>query len=262
VFPFFISKKMQHGLIHLAIVPLRDAPAHKAQQVSQLLFGESFEVLEIQDQWLQVKTDNDDYTGFIQATQAVLFDAVNHPQNQQKFQLTAQPVTVVRKITDRSLLYLPAGSRIAHLEQNQFAIGTTTFELLHPILADKNSIKNDAYSYLNTPYLWGGRTHFGIDCSGFAQAVYLQQGIQIKRDAWQQAEQGKAVDFLQSALPGDLAFFDNEEGRIVHVGIMLDIEQIIHASGSVKIDRIDDQGIYSAELKKYTHQLRIIKRFL
>ncbi|MEX8548110.1 MAG: NlpC/P60 family protein [Mucilaginibacter sp.] len=253
---------MQYGIIHLAIVPLRDAPMHKAQQVSQLLFGEGFEVLETQGDWLQIQTENDEYLGWIQAIQSVFLNAETYQQNQEKpFQLTTEPVTIVRKIADGSLLYLPAGSRIAGVEQNQFSIGNTTFELLHQFLPGKNSIINYAYSYLNTPYLWGGRTHFGIDCSGFAQVVYRQQGIQLKRDAWQQAEQGKAVDFLQSTLPGDLAFFDNEEGRIVHVGMMLNNEQIIHASGNVKIDRIDNQGIYSAEQKKYTHHLRIIKRF-
>lgn len=253
---------MQYGLINLAIVPLRDAPAHKAQQVSQLLFGEGFEVLETQGEWLQTQTENDKYIGCIQVIQAILLNAETYKQNQQKaFQLTTEPVTIVRKIADNSLLYLPAGSKIAGIAQNQFSIGNTNFEILQPISPDKNSIISYAHSYLNAPYLWGGRTHFGIDCSGFSQAVYLQQGIRLKRDAWQQAEQGILVDFLQAALPGDLAFFDNEEGRIVHVGIMLNNEQIIHASGNVKIDRIDNQGIYSAEQKKYTHQLRIIKRF-
>ena len=253
---------MQYGIIHLAIVPLRDMPAQKAQQVSQMLFGEGFEVLETQGEWLQIQTENDGYIGWIQVIQAVLLDAKTYYQNQQKrFQLTTEPVTLVRKIADGSLLYLPAGSRIVGVEQNQLSIGSTTFELLHQFLPDKNSIINYAYSYLNTPYLWGGRTHFGIDCSGFSQAVYRQQGIQLKRDAWQQAEQGEVVAFLQSALPGDLAFFDNADGKIVHVGIMLNNEQIIHASGSVKIDRIDNQGIYSAEQKKHTHRLRIIKRF-
>lgn len=253
---------MQHGLINLAIVPLRDAPIHKAQQVSQLLFGEGFEVLETQDQWLQIQTENDKYIGWMQTIQALLFNADVYAKIKQKtFQLTTEPVTVVRKIADHSLFYLPAGSKITGIEQDQFSIGGTTYELLQQILPDKNSMVDYAYSYLNTPYLWGGRTHFGIDCSGFAQTVYQQHGIQLKRDAWQQAEQGKTVDFLQSALPGDLAFFDNEEGRIVHVGIMLNNTQIIHASGSVKIDRINNQGIYSAVQKKYTHRLRIIKRF-
>jgi len=253
---------MQFGIINLAIVPLREEPAHRSQQVSQLLFGEVFTVLETEGQWLKIQTENDEYLGWIQALQCVLFNEVVFNEIKQKqVQLTHEPVTVARKIAGNSLLYLPAGSRLAGVERGKFIIGATTFELMNEIRPKKNSLTEYAHTFLNTPYLWGGRTHFGIDCSGFAQAVCLQSGIQLKRDAWQQAGQGKAVDFLQNALPGDLAFFDNEEGRIVHVGIMLNNGQIIHASGSVKIDRIDDQGIYSAEQKKYTHALRIIKRF-
>jgi cell wall-associated NlpC family hydrolase len=253
---------MQYGLIHLAIVPLRDEPAHRAQQVSQLLFGESFTVLETENDWLKIKTENDAYEGYIQKTQGVLVEEDVYEKHLLKtVLLTQDAVTVISKKSDNSLLYLPAGSRITGLENDQFMLGPTEFQLQHQLQPKINSLIDFAKTYLNTPYLWGGRTHFGIDCSGFAQAVFQQSGLQLKRDAWQQAEQGKIVDFLQAALPGDLAFFDNEAGRIIHVGIMLNNEEIIHASGSVKIDRIDDQGIYSAEQKKYTHQLRIIKRF-
>lgn len=253
---------MQYGLIHLAIVPLREEPAHRSQQLSQLLFGEGFKVLEIKYDWLKIQTENDDYVGWMQAIQGVLLDETDYEQLKQKpIQLTHEPVTVIRIIDQNSFLYLPAGSRLPGIDQDKFTLGTRSFELLNKIQPKENNLIKYALTYLNTPYLWGGRTHFGIDCSGFSQAVYLQNGLQIKRDAWQQAEQGKIVDFLQSALPGDLAFFDNEAGRIIHVGMMLNDQQIIHASGNVKIDRIDDQGIYSAEQKKYTHQLRILKRF-
>jgi cell wall-associated NlpC family hydrolase len=253
---------MQYGLIHLAIVPLRDEPAHRAQQVSQLLFGESFMVLETENDWLKIKTENDHYEGYIQKTQSILVEEDVYEKHLLKTVLfTQEPVTIISKKNDNTLLYLPTGSRIAGLENNQFVFGTTEFQLQHQLQSRTTSLIDFAKTYLNTPYLWGGRTHFGIDCSGFAQAVFQQSGLQLKRDAWQQAEQGKIVDFLQEALPCDLAFFDDEAGRIIHVGIMLNNEEIIHASGSVKIDRIDDQGIYSAEQKKYTHQLRIIKRF-
>ncbi|MVN22158.1 C40 family peptidase [Mucilaginibacter arboris] len=253
---------MQYGLIYLSIVPLREEPAHRSQQVSQMLFGEAFTVLETEDQWLKIQTEHDGYEGWIQALQCVLLDAASFQQHKQKqVQFTHEPVTTIRRNDKNSLLHLPAGCRLAGVDDDKFMVGNIQFELLHSIYLKKNNLFRYANTFLNTPYLWGGRTHFGIDCSGFVQAVYLQNGIQLKRDAWQQAEQGTAVDFLQSALPGDLAFFDNEEGRIVHVGIMINNGQIIHASGSVKIDRIDDQGIYSAELKKYTHKLRIIKRF-
>ncbi|NOR88170.1 MAG: hydrolase Nlp/P60, partial [Bacteroidales bacterium] len=116
--------------------------------------------------------------------------------------------------------------------------------------------------FINAPYLWGGKTPFGVDCSGLTQSVYKMAGIQLKRDASQQATQGEVLNFLEEALPGDLAFFDNEEGHITHVGIILADNEIIHASGKVRIDKIDHQGIYNIELGKYTHQLRLIKRML
>jgi cell wall-associated NlpC family hydrolase len=128
-------------------------------------------------------------------------------------------------------------------------------------MSTKGIIEN-AYMYLHSPYLWGGRTPFGIDCSGFTQMVYKLAGIRLKRDASQQAEQGTLINLIDEARQGDLAFFDNEEGRIIHVGIMLPNNKIIHASGKVRIDSIDHHGIYNLETKKYTHNLRIIKRFV
>jgi cell wall-associated NlpC family hydrolase len=122
-------------------------------------------------------------------------------------------------------------------------------------------IKQIAFKYLNTSYLWGGKSVFGIDCSGYAQMTYKFLNKQIPRDAWQQAEKGEAVNFLQEAKCGDLAFFDNEDGRITHVGILLSDNEIIHSSGKVRIDKIDTQGILNLETRQRTHKLRIIKRY-
>jgi cell wall-associated NlpC family hydrolase len=122
-------------------------------------------------------------------------------------------------------------------------------------------IKQIAFKFLNTSYLWGGKSVFGIDCSGYAQAVYKLLNVYLPRDAWQQAEAGTAVNFLQEAQCGDLAFFDNENGKIIHVGILLNDHEIIHSSGKVRIDKIDTQGILNLETKQRTHQLRIIKRY-
>ena len=127
---------------------------------------------------------------------------------------------------------------------------------------NKTNIEHFCFQYLNTPYLWGGKSTLGIDCSGFTQQVYKLLGIKLMRDASEQAEQGVIIDFLQEVKSGDLAFFDNEDGRITHVGILLDSETIIHASGRVRIDKIDTAGIMSSDTGDRTHHLRIIKRLI
>jgi gamma-D-glutamyl-L-lysine dipeptidyl-peptidase len=123
------------------------------------------------------------------------------------------------------------------------------------------NIHQTAIKFLDVPYLWGGKSKCGIDCSGFSQQVFRSFGIKLPRDSYQQAAMGEVVGFLQEAVCGDLAFFDNEEGRITHVGVILNSHQIIHASGKVRIDNIDHQGIINAETGVRTHRLRIIKRY-
>ena len=114
--------------------------------------------------------------------------------------------------------------------------------------------------FLGTAYLWGGKSIFGVDCSGFVQQLYKLFGIFLPRDAYQQAEVGELVGFLQEAKLGDLAFFDNDEGRITHVGMLLSDRLIMHASGNVRIDPIDHAGIIHRITGKRTHHLRLIKR--
>lgn len=252
---------MQYGISTLAIIPLRAEASERSEMVSQVLFGETYQITEWQEKWVKVITTHDDYEGWmsrVQITPLNYEDYLNMRAGD--VVLTTAPVTIANKQSDNSVLYLPAGSTLPLYENGSSWIETEVFGVNHRGEAATDLIAT-ATSYLNTSYLWGGRTHFGIDCSGFTQTVFKQHGIHIKRDASQQAEQGSVVDFLPAAQAGDLAFFDNDEGRIVHVGIMLNHEQIIHASGRVKIDHIDGQGIYSEELKKHTHKLRIIRRY-
>ncbi|MFD1630188.1 NlpC/P60 family protein [Pseudopedobacter beijingensis] len=253
------------GTCFLSVIPMRAQASHKAEMISQLLFGETFEILEKQDEWVYIKNTYDDYMGWVEEKQIIYIKALE-PETEKV--TSAFGVSVVKQDTDNKSI-LPLGATLPFSENNGLKIGdipydtADTNDVVEPqSTAFREEVLRVAKQFIDVPYLWGGRTHFGIDCSGFSQIVYKVFGIKIKRDAWQQAEEGKLVAFLSEAQTGDLAFFDNEEGRITHVGIMINNSLIIHASGRVKIDLIDDYGIFSSDLKQYSHKLRIIKRFI
>lgn len=260
--------KYNLGICQLSVIPVRATPEHRSEMISQLIFGDTFEILKQDGQWLKIKSRADDYEGFVDENQikGIDDDFLNDLEAQPAF-LTREVNVMLLKGNLLEPIYVPAGSLLPFYEGGKCRIDQDTYQVTSSNIFIPNQeeftsdITETAKMFLNAPYLWGGRTHAGIDCSGFAQIVFKMLGIQLKRDAWQQAEQGKLVDFLTEAKAGDLAFFDNEEGKITHAGIMLNNSQIIHASGKVKIDRIDNQGIFSTEQNKYTHRLRIVKRF-
>lgn len=265
---WFICKMNQtFGVCNLSLVPLRTEPSDKSEMCSQLLFGDHFTLVEVGEKWTRILTGYDEYEGWIDNKQYVkvnkaTFDGLENSNSV----LGLEVFYRATKTDNHAILKLLSGSNIPHNVDGLFYLGETRYKI-EGVTVDVNKaeffsrVKDAAQFYLGSPYLWGGRSVFGIDCSGFSQMVFKQLGIKLKRDAWQQVEQGELVGFLQEANAGDLAFFDNEEGRITHVGIMLDNQQIIHASGNVRIDPIDNQGIFNTELNRYTHKLRIIKRF-
>lgn len=256
------------GLINLSLVPLRGEPAHSSEMLSQLMFGDCFEVIATEGYWAYIKTFYDGYEGWLDQKQFLEIDELTKDQFvQSKWLLDLSPQHLVKNLNANQIMYLVPGSTIPKLTNGQFKIRDLVYQLAESQVrqasqANGAAIVEAAQFYLTAPYLWGGKSLYGIDCSGFTQMVFKQYGLSIKRDAYQQGEQGILVNFLEEARAGDLAFFDNEAGRITHVGIMMNNRQIIHASGRVKIDSIDSQGIFNEDLQRYTHKLRIIKRFL
>ncbi len=262
----YISMEIYH-LCRVAVAPLRKEPSDRSEIVSQLLFGDRIKLLEKTEKWCKVITQHDDYEGWMDYKQLKLISEVAFLDESVYTYLTPIQLDNTLIASNGTKYYLTPGSTLPNYKEGFCSVGDEKFEVTSmPFVPNKSCFKENiektAKFFENTSYLWGGRTFFGIDCSGFVQTVYNLNGIQLRRDASQQAEQGEVVDFLASATLGDLAFFDNEEGKITHVGLMLNNHEIIHSAGKVHIDPIDNQGIYSVELGRYTHKLRIIKRYI
>ena len=256
------------GIITLPLVPLRESENEQSELVSQLLFGERVEIIEKRERWLFVRNLTDDYRGWVDRKMIqTLSDSINEQIVKVTKYIIQVPIIICNKTATNEKMFLPGGSILNADGYGKFAVGAETFsldpvELVLPVEITGWKLIQLARQYLNAPYLWGGKSIMGIDCSGLVQIVFAMCGIQLPRDASEQVESGNIIDFLSESREGDLAFFENKEGRIVHVGILLNSHQIIHASGCVKIEDIDTQGIISSQTGKYTHQLRIVKRII
>ncbi len=257
-----------HGISNLSIIPMRSEPSERSEMVSQLLFGETYEIIDEKEGWLLIRCNYDNYEGWIDQKMSTA-TTVEFIENNSKFPLTIVGDLTAKAICEKNKLpvMLVKGSLLPMMENSMFTLNEDLYSIEGKYVevqakAGISRLEREALSYINSPYLWGGRTPFGIDCSGFAQMVYRFIGIILPRDANEQALLGKIIDFIYEALPGDLAFFDNTAGTITHVGIILGEGQIIHASGAVKIDSIDHNGIFNRQTGKYTHNLRILKRIV
>ncbi len=256
---------MPYAIIVVPVMPLRADHAHKSEMISQGLWGECVTILETgPDGWVKVRGQYDGYEGWATANNLETIDQ----------QLFDAPYThyAPHWVTPVSIngwpMYIPYGCLIkgpqGDSKRTVWGKAEIQFEEIQPLQTGNHtnaeSMMRIASRFLNTGYLWGGRSVFGIDCSGFTQSVFKLLDIPLLRDAYQQATQGVTVDFLQEAQTGDMAFFDNADGRITHVGILLNDHEIIHSSGKVRIDSIDNQGIINGDTGLRTHKLRIIKR--
>lgn len=255
---------MKHGICQLSIVPVRAEASDASEQVTQLLFGDLYTVVEQRKKWLFIKMLFDGYEGWIDAKQGFeISKSTFEDLEKTEPALTYDTVQMVDLGGITAHQIIVEGSCLYHFKNGKFNWNDAQINFDGQTLrgkVDKPSLIDISFSYLNAPYLWGGRSPFGIDCSGFSQIVYKLGGYNIPRDAKDQANLGEPLSFIEEAEPGDLAFFDNEEGKIVHVGILLADNFIIHASGKVRIDRLDQHGIYNNETRSHTHRLRVIKK--
>ena len=250
---------MQYGICHLSIVPVRAIADDVSEMVTQLLYGDHFKVLEHRKHWSKIRIAFDVTEGWVSNSQFLFISEEVYQQAHTNPEIKNTSDLVSFVSTDSEILIpIVLGSTIQNIDllshnfEGNFIGG----------IKEKSTLLDTALLYLNTPYLWGGKTPFGIDASGLTQMVYKINGHQLLRTAAQQSTQGEPLSFIEESEAGDLAFFDNNDGVIDHVGIIMQNNYVIHAQGKVRIDRIDHTGIFNTETRSYTHQLRVIKKII
>jgi cell wall-associated NlpC family hydrolase len=259
---------MDYGICPLSVVPGRGEPTDKSEMVTQLLFGEAFSILEENDKWFKVRLIHDQYECWVDKKQVDLLEdnssIEDHPH------LVTDLYSNVVDSNTQSVVPVVMGSMLHNFDGGGFNMGPLHYQFNGKAsrVADPapENVGELAMQLLNLPYLWGGRSSYGMDCSGLSQLIYRMCGLNIPRDSFQQATLGNELELVEEALDGDLAFFQNEEGRITHVGVVLSEQDpstpgkmILHASGKVRLDPLDQEGIYNLETESYSHVLSSVK---
>lgn len=257
---------MRYGICMLAAVAVRETPSTKSQMVSQLLFGELMVLNDTKDDWFLIETVDDWYSGWVRRNQVKKLTESEFAELNDSERFYLQTLSAQVRAKD-AIIPVFRGAQFHGWEEGAFTVAGESFyykKAVHKVPAEVGSreILSVAANYLSVPYLWGGRSPMGIDGSGLVQMAYKMNGIMLPRDAIQQVEKGEQILFVEAAEPGDLAFFENKEGSINHVGLILGNNKILHAWGKVRIDNIDHQGIFNKEAGRYTHHLRVVKRII
>jgi len=269
---------MEFGICTHSVIPVRAEPSHKAEMTSEILFGELYRMVEKADPWIRIQLAFDNYEGWISASQAAL---IGEPEfirlSRAETPMTTDLVQIITNESRDLMIPVVMGTSLPGISGERLQIAGEDYQYEGSLtesasqedadsrkmtLQTRKNIVDTALLYLNAPYRWGGRSPFGIDCSGLVQMAFKLNNIRLLRDAGQQATQGEVVSLPGESEPADLVFFDDEEGKIVHVGILADRHHVIHCSGMVRLDPIDHEGIYNAALQRYTHKLRLIKRLI
>lgn len=260
-------EEIDFGVCRLSLVSVRKEPADQSEQVTQLLFGDHYTVIELHEKkkWMKVRIHFDQYEGWIDAKQhqSIAKEYFNH-LNHAEFKITTDITSTLLYNKNPQVVVMgsmiPISSSELFKMEEQFAFNGEAKNVGQR--REFDYLRTIASKYLNSPYQWGGKSPFGIDCSGFTQMVFKICGYKLLRDAAQQINQGRSVDSLAQARQGDIAFFKNDKGKVSHTGILLAEKKIIHASGKVRIDQLSEEGIHDVETKKVTHHLTTIRRIL
>jgi len=261
---------MNFGISEFSIVPVRKDPSHRTEMLTQILFGERFRIIDKIKEWAYIELLFDGSHGWVENSSI-------KELNLEEYYLLTDNIPVIlpriyvaqsRDLPLLSEITLMPGSEIYSItgKKDGFGFIEKNYTLDHSIETKSGTTRDNiietAKTYLNSPYLWGGKSPCGTDCAGYVQMVYKINGISLPRDVAEQPEKGITLSFVEEAQPGDLAFFDDDRGQIKHVGLLLEKNRIIHASDTVRIDKFDHQGIYREESDQYTHKLRVVKRIL
>ena len=270
----------EYVINHCPVTPVREEPAHAAEQATQLLFGEVCEVLNRHSSWTKIRSTMDGQLGWVVSKmltpvseEAIRLLGEKRETNGES--VVATPMAVVTDTKTGEQLMLTIGTRLPYYKKGTFEVLGKKYKIdprcVYEVKGERSEVKGEdvvrvAQSLLNVSYLWGGKNIMGYDCSGFTQTVYSVFGINLLRNAREQVTQGQVVGSLAEAQPGDLVFFDHldrapEATRITHVGMLISPTEVIHCSGCVHVDKIDETGIRLAN-GELSHYLVQIKRYL
>lgn len=257
----------EYGIARLNLVAVRNDPDDRSEMVTQLLFGDTYLVTDKSSdgKWVRIRSIFDEYEGWISRKQhheisEEYYLELSHNDYRISTEITSEILYKKRPLTIVIGSILPIAAGEIFNTDEEFAFNGESKFLSQK--RDVDFVIQTAYKYLNVPYLWGGKSPFGIDCSGFTQMVYKITGYCLKRDAHQQVRQGSVIKEFNKIQQGDLAFFINEKGMVTHTGILLEKNKIIHASGSVRIDNFDEKGIFNEIIGDYTHKFHSVRRVL
>ena len=257
------------GISLYSVTPMRTEASEAAEQSTQILFGETFAILEQKPRWTRVKLESDGQEGWVDAKMICPMKPEEYASYKEALKTAATvkfPMTYAVSENNGQTIPLTAGTRLTNYQDGRFEVLGVGFRidpsmvLTQVLEMNQENLLQAVRFFLNTPYLWGGKNALGMDCSGFTQVVMSLFGKSLLRNASEQVTQGEAVADMKQAQAGDLVFFDHEDGKISHVGIVIDAERVVHCSGRVKVEKLDEIGIFNAEKGDYSHHLCAIKR--